>query len=115
MFPGNVASRDTFSRGTWCKPRDYFGPTTVLGRSIHILCCCIMTDDTNMLHLFRDITNIDCYPRSTFKIMSRSVQCCPLSFGPWATLHKICGIIFQCCSRHQSTFVYCTTLNAKIP
>jgi len=62
MFPGNMASRVPCSQGTWCKPRDtmhlrrYFGSTTVLGRSIHILCCCVMDDDTSFLHLFRDIT-----------------------------------------------------------
>jgi len=64
MFPGNIASRDPCSRGTWCKPRDtmhlrrLFGPTAVLGRSIRILCRSVMDDDTNLLHLFRDITNL---------------------------------------------------------
>jgi len=58
MFPGNMASRGPCSRGTWCKPRDamhlhrFFGATTVLGVSIHILCCCVMDDDTNLLHAF---------------------------------------------------------------
>ena len=62
MFPGNMASRDPCSRGTWCKPRDtmhlrqLFGLTTVLSRSIRILCCCVMNDVTNVLHLFSDIT-----------------------------------------------------------
>jgi len=57
-----MASCDPCSRGTWCKPRDlmhlrrFFGPSAALGRSIRILCCCIMDDDTNLLHLFRDIT-----------------------------------------------------------
>ena len=62
------------SRGTWhhvihvlgehdvnhlltpCILRRFFGPTAVLGRSIHILCCCDMDDDTRLLHLIRDIT-----------------------------------------------------------
>jgi len=58
----HMASRDPCSRGTWCKPRHtmnlrrFFGPTAVLGRSIRILCSCVMDDDTNLLHLFRDIT-----------------------------------------------------------
>ena len=51
-------------QGTWCKPRDtmhlrwFFGPTAVSGRSIRILCCCVMDDDINLLHLFRDIIEI---------------------------------------------------------
>ena len=59
---GNMASRDPCSRGTWCKPRDtmylrqFFGPTAVFGKWIRIRCCCIMDDDTNVLHLFHDIT-----------------------------------------------------------
>jgi len=62
MFPGNMAWCEPCSRGTWCKPRDtvhlhrFFGPTAVLGRSIRILCCWVIDDDTNLLHLFRDIT-----------------------------------------------------------
>ena len=61
MFPGNMASHVPYSRGTWCKPHDtmhlrgIFGPTTVLGISIHILCCCIIDYDTNLLHFSRDI------------------------------------------------------------
>jgi len=61
-FPGKHGITWSCSQGTWCKPHDtmclhrFFGPTTILGRSIHILCCCIMDDDTNLLHLFRDIT-----------------------------------------------------------
>jgi len=57
-----MASRDPCFWGTWCKPRDamhlhrFFGLTAVLGRSIRILCCCIMGDDTNVLYLFRDTT-----------------------------------------------------------
>jgi len=59
---GNMASRDPCSQGTWCKSHDtmhlrrFFGPTAVLGRSICILCCCHVDDDTNLLHIFRDIT-----------------------------------------------------------
>jgi len=34
----------------------FFGLTAILGRSTCILCCCIMDDNTNLLHLFRDIT-----------------------------------------------------------
>jgi len=62
MFSENMASRDPCFRGTWCKLRDtmhlhrFFGPTAVLDRSICILCCCVMDNDTNLLHLFRDIT-----------------------------------------------------------
>jgi len=62
MFPGNRASRDPCSRGTWCKSRDtlhlrqIFGPNAALGRTIHILRCCVMDDDTNLLHLFRYVT-----------------------------------------------------------
>jgi len=66
MFPGNMAIRDPFFRGTWCKPRAtmhsrrLFGPTAVLGRSIRILSCCVTDDDTNLLHLFHEKTHIDC-------------------------------------------------------
>jgi len=64
MFPGNMASRDPCFQGTWCKPCDtmhlrrFFGPTSVLGISIRILCCCVMDDDTNLLHLFRYVTKL---------------------------------------------------------
>ena len=57
MFPGNMTSRDPCFRRTWCKPRDnmhlrwFFGPTAVLGKSIHILCCRVMDDDTYLFHL----------------------------------------------------------------
>jgi len=57
MLPGFVSAASC-SWGTWCKLRDtmhllrFFGPTAVLDVS----CCCIMDDDTNLLHLFRDIT-----------------------------------------------------------
>jgi len=51
MFPRNMmASCDSCSRGTWCKPWDtmhlsrFFSITAVLGRSIRILCCCVMGD-----------------------------------------------------------------------
>jgi len=40
----------------------FFGPTAVLGRSKHILCCFVMDNHTNLLHLFSDKkTIIDCY------------------------------------------------------
>jgi len=44
MFPGNM------------QLHRFLGLATVLSRSIHILCCCIVDDDTNLLHLFCDIT-----------------------------------------------------------
>jgi len=62
QFRQNMASRDPCFRETWRKSRDtmhlrrLFGPTSVLGRSIRILCCCVMDDDTNLLHLFRDMS-----------------------------------------------------------
>jgi len=62
MFPGNMASHDPCSQGIWRKLghsmhlHQFFGTTAVLGGSIRILCCCVMDDDTNLLHLFRDIT-----------------------------------------------------------
>ena len=99
MFPGNMASRDPCSRGTWYKPCDtmhlcrFFGLTALLGRSIRILCCCVMDGDTNLLHLFRDITKqiLTVSLDQHWKIIpfSCAVAYCTTS-----------GIIFQCCPRH---------------
>jgi len=89
IFPGNMASRDPCSRRTWCKPRDtvhlrrFFGSTAVLGISIHILCCCIMDDDTNVLHLFRDITKqiLTVSLDQHWKIIPLSCSVLPLALG----------------------------------
>jgi len=102
MFPGNMASRDPCSRETWCKPRDtmhlrrFFGLTTVLGRSIHILCCCIMDNDTNLLHLFRDIKKqiLNCQPRSTLK--NNASKLCNIAQRPSGNSEQLWDIIFQC-------------------
>jgi len=54
--PGEHGITWSMFPGTWCKPRDtmhlcwFFGPTAVLGRSICILCWCVIDDNTNMLH-----------------------------------------------------------------
>jgi len=64
VFPRNTASCDSCSRGTWCKSYDtmhlcwFFGLTEILGRSIRILCCCIMADETNLFYLLHDITKL---------------------------------------------------------
>jgi len=61
MLPGFVSAASCY-RGTWREPRRtmylrrFVDPTTILGRSIRILCCCIMDKDTNLLHLLRDIS-----------------------------------------------------------
>jgi len=112
MLPGfvsatswNMASRDPCSRGTWCKPRDtmhlrlFFGPTALLGRSIRILCCCVMDDDTNLLHLFRDITKqiLTVSLDQHYKIMPLS-SCIMLPWHLWPSgnIAQLRGIIFQC-------------------
>jgi len=95
MLPGFVSAASC-SPGTWCKPcytmhlRRFFGPTAVLGRSIHILCCCVM-DDTNLLHLFRDITK---------QILTFSLD------QHRKIIAQLRDIIFQRCPGHQSIFVY---------
>jgi len=83
--PGNMASHDPCFWGTWCKPHDtmhlhqFFGPTSVLGRSLCILSCCIIDDDTNLLHLFCDTSITDQI----------------LTVGPQATLHNFRAFFFN--------------------
>ena len=52
----HVPGKHGVNHVTPCICVDFFGLTAVLGRSIRILCCGSMDDDTNLLHLFRDIT-----------------------------------------------------------
>jgi len=99
MFPGNMTSYDPCSRGTWRKPRDtmylrrFFGPTAVLGRSIRILCCCVMDDDTDLLHLFRHITKqiLPVILGQHWKIMPLSCSMLPSDLWPLGNIAQLCG------------------------
>jgi len=97
-FPGNMVWRDPCSRGTWRKPPDtmhlrrFFGPTTdcnratVLGSSIRFICCCVTDDDTNLLHLFRNITK---------QILTLSLDQHIKILGSRTTLHYFGALFFN--------------------
>ena len=124
MFPGNIASRNPCFLGTWYKPHDtmhfrrFFGPTAVLGRSICILYCCIMDDDTNLLHLFCDIAHLaigqHCATSGRYFSMFPSVlvNICILSNLNWSfrvwTMNRVhCEAVFMPTAKQFLNLILC--------
>jgi len=104
----------------------FFTPTAVLGRSKHILCCCIMDDDTNLLHLFRDITkqiltvsldqhytNIDWCRGRHWKIMPQSCSILVEGHRPEGITLNNWWHVFQCWSRLSVNICFVVSRNVS--
>ena len=114
MFPGNMASRDPCSQGTWCKLRHtmhlrrFLGPTIIYIRRINMYSMLLHHGWWHkFVHLSHDITKqiltVSLYQH--WKILPWSCAMLPEGVCLSGNVAQLWSIIFQCCPWHQSIFV----------
>ena len=102
-----VASHDPYSPGTWCKPRDtmhllwFFVSTAVLHRSICILCCCVMDNDTNLLHLFSNITK----QILTVSLDQHNTNIYWCRGQHWKIMTRSCSVLIEASSQYYFCYI----------